>query len=143
MDGCGGLSSLQTPQRDVTHERKQTRGTIHTWYTEHNAEVLLHHLAPALSSSPRHGNLLCTGGRFLLGNQEPAKFSSDYILEPPCHKSFLQHPWQGCSPANTLLSSLDNECSSWFGGSNSAVGRASPNSCLRACSSFGRPAPWP
>lgn len=55
---------------------------IHTWYIEYNAEVLLQDCALTLFSSLRHGNLLCTGGKFLLGNQEPAKFSSGYILKP-------------------------------------------------------------
>lgn len=78
-------------QRDVTYERKKARGMVHTWHMEYNAEVLLHNLASALSSHP--GTETSCVQKIPLRKPRNAKFSADYILKPPCHKSFLQHAW--------------------------------------------------
>lgn len=115
VDGRGALSSLQTPQRDVTRERKQTRGKIHTWYIEYKAEVLLHRLASALSSSPRHESLLSTGGRFPQETRNP--LSSALVTSLNHHAINLS-----CSTfGKGVLHQTPCSCSSWFGGSNSPL----------------------
>lgn len=86
--------------------------------------------APDLPRSPRHKNLLSTGRRFFLVNQEPAKFSSGYSLKPSHHKSFFAAPSARVFFTNALLCRAVNVAAG-FRGASLCCGKSGPKVALR------------